>query len=250
MKNVLIILFLGLSFSLLSQRGKVKVPSYFGFQIKPVFPTRFIGEPELFLSRDGFETRLSQKIGYSFGGTVRAGITELIAFETGINYTQRNFDLTMAYPDSSSFARDTLSFISYDIPINALIYIKLSEKWYSNASLGLLLNYKPTDIGAFNQPGGEHYYKHTGLTRSKVSFDVNANVGFELRTEKSGFFYVGGSGRVPLAPLFDLVADYVYEGNTVRLIGEVDGSFLSVDFKYFFPNIKNKGKQFNKGPIE
>ncbi len=232
------------------QVQKEKVPSYFGFQIRPVFPTQFIGDPELSLQGEGFETTLSQKMGFGFGGTVRAGLTELIAFETGINYTQRNFDLTMAYPDSASYATDTLTFIEYDIPLNILMYIKMSEQWYANASLGFLLTFKPTDIGAFNQPGGQHYYKHTGLTRSKLGFDVNANIGFELRTKKSGFFYLGGSGRVPLSPLFDLVADYIYEGNTTRLVGEVDGSFLSIDFKYFFPIINNKGKQFTKAPIE
>jgi len=250
MKKLIIIFCCLIVSQAFSQQRRVKVPSYFGFQIRPVFPTQFIGDPVLNLQKEGFETTLSQRLGYGFGGTVRAGITELIAIETGINYTQRSFDLTMGYPDSSSFAVDTLTFIEYDIPINALIYIKLSDQWYANASLGFLLSYKPTDIGSFNQPGGKHYYKHTGLTRSKLGFDVNANVGFEFRTEKNGFFYLGGSGRVPLAPLFDLVADYIYDNNIIRVIGEVDGSFLSIDFKYFFPIIRNKGKQFNEAPID
>jgi hypothetical protein len=44
---------------------------------------------------------------------------------------------------------------------------------------------------------------------------------------------------VPFAPVFELIAQYKYEGykNTVR--GNIDGSFLSIDFKYFFPNINN-----------
>jgi hypothetical protein len=238
------------AFTSYSQVKKSKVPSYFGFQIRPVFPTRFIGEPLLEMDGDGFETSIQQKIGYGFGGTVRVGLTKLIALETGINYTERNFDLFMAKPDSNSFANDTLTFIEYDIPINALFYIQLSEKWYMNTSLGLALNFKPTDIGAFNQPGGLHFYKHTGLVTDKFHFDLNANVGFEFRTEKSGFFYLGGSARVPFAPLFTLIADYTYQGNNTRLIGEVDGSFLAIDFKYFFPNIANKGPQFQEGPIE
>jgi hypothetical protein len=233
-----------------SQVKRTKVPSYFGFMIRPVFPTQFIGEPLLELSGDGFETSIQQKVGYGFGGTVRAGLTKLIALETGINYTERNFDLYMAKPDSNSFAVDTLSFIEYDIPINALFYIQLSEKWFMNTALGISLNFKPSDIGAFNQPGGPHFYKHTGLVTDKFHFDLNANVGFEFRTEKNGFFYLGGSARVPFAPLFTLVADYTYQGNNTRLLGEVDGSFLAIDFKYFFPNIANKGPQFQKGPIE
>lgn len=250
MKNLLSIIFV-LSFSLgFAQAKKNRVPSYFGLQVRPVLPTRFIGSPTLSAQKDGFETSISQRLGYSFGGTVRAGLTKTIALETGINYTQRNFDITMAYPDSMSFAESDMTFIEYDIPINALMYIQLSDKFYMNASIGFALTIKPTDVGIWTTPGGYHTYKHTGLTRRKMGFDANANVGFEYRTEKDGFFYIGGSARVPFAPLFDLVADYIYQGNSVRIVEPVDGSFLAIDFKYFFPNIKNKGPQFQNGPIE
>jgi hypothetical protein len=61
---------------------------------------------------------------------------------------------------------------------------------------------------------------------------------------------LGGSARVPFSPVFDIVANYQWQGNLIQAIGEVDGSFLAIDFKYFFPNIKNKGPQFIEGPIE
>ena len=249
MKQFLLIVFsLLLSWSY-AQPKKSKVPSYFGVQIRPVFPTKFIGNSFASGALDGFETTIQQKMGFSFGATVRAGITNTIAFETGINFTQRNFDLTMGVPDSNSYAEDNLTFIEYDVPVNALFYIKLAEQWYMNASLGGSITYKPTDVGTFNQPGGPFYYKHTGLIRNRVGIDANANLGFEFRTEKSGFFYVGGSARVPFAPLFDLIADYQYEGNNTRIVFPVDGSFLALDFKYIFPIINNKGPQFKTGPI-
>lgn len=229
---------------------KEKVPSYFGIQIRPVFPTKFIGDSYMSLQKDGFETEIQQKTGYSFGGTVRAGITKLIALETGINYTKRRFDITMAVPDSNSYAKDDLSFIEYDIPVNALMYIQLSQEFYMNASIGAIISFKPSDVGIFNQPGGYHSYRHTGYVKNKLGFGVNANFGFEYRTKESGFFYVGGSARVPFAPLFTLIAEYSYQGVYNKTFGDVDGSFLTIDFKYFFPNIKNKGVQFNDGPVE
>ncbi|MBL4862379.1 MAG: hypothetical protein JKY09_05110 [Crocinitomicaceae bacterium] len=250
MKIRLIILFSILATSLFSQVKKEQFPSYFGLQVRPVFPTRFIGDPELTLVKDGFETTLVQKMGYSFGATVRVGLTKLIALETGINFTERNFNLSTAVPDSNSFANDQMTFIEYDVPINGLIYIQLAKQWYMNASLGVALTFKPTDIGVLNKPGGYHTFTHTGVARRKSGFDLNANLGFEFRTEKDGFFYLGGSGRIPFAPLFDLVADYTHQGDNTRVYGEVDGSFLTLDFKYFFPNIKNKGPQFHHGPIE
>lgn len=251
-KTFLPLLFLLLTFYSVGQtaiRKKERFPSYFGIQVRPVLPTRFIGEASATFSQEGFSTTISQKVGYSFGGTVRAGITKLIAFETGINFTQRNFNIDMSVADSNVYATNDLSFIQYDIPLNALIYVQLSEKFFMNASLGVALNFKPTDVGVLTLPGGSFSFTHTGRVNSLATVDLNANFGFEYRTEKIGFFYIGGSARVPFSPLFTLVSQYKYQGYKTTIYGDVDGSFLSVDFKYFFPNISKKGTQFQRGPI-
>jgi len=250
MKIYLIILTLFFCDSVFSQDAKQNPPSYFGIQVRPVFPTSFIGSPELSLSKDGFESTITQKMGYSFGGTVRVGLTKLVALETGINFTQRNFDIVMAVPDSNIAGSNTLGFIEYDVPLNALFYVQLADNWYMNASIGFALTYKPTDVATYNSPGGYHAFIHTGVTRGKVGIDANANFGFEFRTKKKGFFYLGGSARVPFAPVFDILAQYRWQGDVIKMVGEIDGSFLAIDFKYFFPNIKNKGPQFNEGPIQ
>ncbi len=258
-KYTIITLFLVLAFGTLAQDSKKspkkeRVPSYFGLQVRPVFPTRFIGSPTLNLNTADSDplyvtTTLRQKMGYSFGATVRAGLTKLIALETGINFTQRNFDIDMALPDSSIYGSNDLSFISYDIPINALFYIRLADQWYMNASLGVAMSFSPTNVQAETNPRSVHFFRQTGLVDSKVGFDLNANIGFEFRTEKSGFFYLGGSGRVPFKPIFTLLSEHHYQGYATYIYGDVDGSFLSIDFKYFFPNINNKGTQFKGGPI-
>lgn len=235
-----------------TQTKREKVPSYFGLQVKPILPTRFIGNPVLTQLDSGFHTTFSQRTGYSFGGVVRVGLTKLLALETGINLNQRNFDIEMSVPDSNVYATNDLSFVTYDIPINALVYIKLDEKWYMNTTIGTAMSYNPTNVGVKTLPGGYHTFRHTGLAK-KVIFELNAEVGFEFRTEKSGFFYLGGIGRVPFEPLFYLKSQYAYQGYKVTIDaenqGKVDGSYLAVTFKYFFPNIKNKGQQFQNGPI-
>ena len=250
MKIYLILLALFFFSPSFSQDDANSLPSYFGIQIRPVFPTSFIGSPETSLSKDGFNVKINHKIGYSFGGTVRVGLTKLMALETGLNFTERNFNLEMEVPDSNAFATNSMSFIEYDLPINGLIYIQLAENWFMNASIGFALTYKPTDVRIFNSPGGENTFTIFGVRGSKVGIDANANVGFEFRTKKKGFFYLGGSARVPFSPVFDIVANYQWQGNLIQAIGEVDGSFLAIDFKYFFPNIQNKGPQFIDGPIE
>lgn len=232
-----------------NQDIKERFPSYFGIQVRTLFPTQFIGQSTLTLSQNGFSTTIEQSLGYSFGGTVRAGLTKLLAFETGINYTQREFNISMTVPDSNIYATNNLTFISYDIPLNGLVYIQMGKQVFMNASLGLALTFKPTDVGILTKPGGSNLFYHTGLVKRKAGFDINANIGFEYRTKKSGFFYLGGSGRVPIGPLFQMIAQYKYQGIKTTVTGNVDGSYLSIDLKYFFPNIRNRGIQFTRGPI-
>lgn len=250
MKNLLVLVALFATFSGNAQVGKVAPPSYFGLQVRTLFPTQFIGSNSLELQKDGFYSTINQRIGYSFGGTVRVGVTELIAFDTGINFNQRYYSIDYSVPDSNITGSDQFGFIEYDVPINALFYIKLSEQWYMNASLGFAATFKPTNVQTSTQPFGFHQFIYTGLLRSKLGFDANANFGFELRTRKKGFFYIGGSARVPFSPLFDMIASYEWQGLSRRATGEIDGSYLSLDLKYFFPNIRNKGIQFQNGPIE
>lgn len=250
MKIGFYILILLSTFGVSAQEKKEKLPTYFGIQVRPVFPTKFIGDKITELSGGGFESTITQRLGFGFGGTIRANITKLIAIESGINFTQRYFDLTMAVPDSNVYAENSMGFIEYDVPINVLIYIQLSEKTFMNASLGVAIAYKPTDVRVQNRPGGKHYFSLYGIRDNSLGVDLNANLGFEYRTEKSGFFYFGGSARVPFAPLFTYAAFYEYDANTTLISGPVDGSFLTLDFKYFFPIVKNKGPQFKNGPIE
>ncbi len=233
-----------------SSAKKEKFPSYFGFQYRPVFPTRFIGDPETIMTQDEYSNTITQQMGFSFGGTVRAGITKLIAIETGINLTRRNFAVSMSIADSNVYGENNLRFLTYDIPLNTLFYVQLSEQFFMNASLGLNIAYKPTNVGILTLPGGSHSFTHTGKAGAKLNFGLNANIGFEFRTEKSGFFYIGGSGLVPFTPLFNMIAQYKYQGYSNTIYADIDGSYLALDFKYFFPNIQQRGPQFKRGPIE
>jgi hypothetical protein len=226
-----------------------KFPSYFGLQFGTVIPSSFVGSPVTSLTNNEFSTQLSQNIGYTFGATVRAGLSKRFAFETGMNFVQRSFNMTMAVADSNVFATNEMRFISYDIPANVLVYIQLSKSLYMNASMGFSLVFKPTSIGVLTAPGSYHSFRHTGRVNRKGGLDLQASMGFEYRTEKKGFFYFGGSARVPLKPLFDLIATYKYQGYSNTIYAQVDGSFLSLDIKYFLPTIKNRGPQFQRGPI-
>ena len=244
-------------FSLLSTfRAQVgiesKIPYYFGFQVKPLFPTKFIGESSSNLSNQGYEVRINQKIGYSFGGVVRIALTDLIGIETGLNFLQRYYQIDMSLADSNIVTSDDFGFIQYDLPINALFYVKLSKELYMNAAIGPSICYKPSSVGTITNPIGKHEFFNIGLVdiRDKVNLDINGNLGFEFRTKKYGFFYLGGCARIQTAPLFNLLSRYRYGTYEVDNFGPVSGSFLALEFKYFIPNTGGNGQKFERGPIE
>ena len=102
--------------SFLGHSQSNRVPSYFGIQYQSVIPNNILGGKSLSFTNESFNSSIRQSIGYSMGATVRFGITELIAFETGINFTKRNFNIDMEVPDSNLSVSDNASFIEYNIP--------------------------------------------------------------------------------------------------------------------------------------
>lgn len=255
MKLVLTISLLLITAFSYGQGRRQRVPSYFGIQVRPLFPAKYIGEKSHnFATTDAdsvqFNSTITQRVGYSFGATVRAGLTKLVALETGINFYQRNFNLEIEVPDSNIYVKNDMSFINYGVPINVLFYIPLSENFYMNASLGASLTFKPTEIGVLTTSSGANEFRSSSITNSKFGIALNANMGFEYRTKKSGFFYLGGSAQIPMAPIFNLRTLYKHEGYESALYGDVSGSYFAIDIKYFFPIIRTKGMQFKEGPIE
>ncbi|MEY4658956.1 MAG: hypothetical protein RJB36_722 [Bacteroidota bacterium] len=252
MRQIFLISFFIPFFLFAQKENKFGVQNYFGFQTRMIVPSNMIGPNSLTLTKDYFTTTIQQNPGYAFGGVVRLGLSELISIETGLNYVQRIFGITMQQTDSNIVATNTMRFIQYDIPISAVINVKLNKSIYANAFLGLALQNKPSSVGIIDNPIGKHQFFHMGLVdiHKKISFDLMTGAGFEWRTKKSGVFYLGGSARVALAPVFQLIAKYQYVNEESLVFGEVNGSYLSVDLKYFLPYKRASNLIFKPGPIQ
>jgi hypothetical protein len=250
-KNIILFFVLTCFFSQALTQNRSIPLSYFGFQFKPIFPGDFLSQSQINVNDTGFFAIFSQKYAYSFGGIVRVGLTKLISIETGINQVKRNYQVDFSLTDSNVVGQTKFGIISYDIPLNTMIYIQLSDKIFSNASLGTSFVYYPSNVGSSNLVDSKYLFVAEGRRNRRFDLEVNANFGFELRTDKNGFFYIGTSAKIPFAPIFKVAAIYEYSNATNKLgIGEVNGSYLAVDLKYFFPLVNNKGKQFNKGIIQ
>ena len=234
----------------LSQNIYYKHNSFFGFQFRPLIPLSVVGDAPFDIQEENFITTITTKMGYNYGGVIRVGISESMAIETGLSYTKRNYQTTFWVPDSNLVASSSLGIVNYDIPINMLVYVKLFDELYMNASLGGSLNFYPSNVRTTVNPFGQHLFIFEGRRGGFFSFDVNANVGFEYRTEKSGNFYLGISGKIPVSPIFLIASEYRYDTQRTVAFGQVEGASFSLDLKYFFHNETYKRDGFKPGPIE
>lgn len=242
------------AFSQQTKKKKDRFPSYFGLTAAPIFGSNFIGSKSTSFQDTALlsTTSFTQKTGFTFGASVRIGVTKLISIETGLYQVRRNFDVDMAYPDSSVFGTKRLSFVNYDIPINALFYVQLSERWYMNAALGLSIVHYPSDVRDSILPGGKYLLQMEGRRVERTHFASGAGIGFEFRTKKAGTFYFGGSAKIPFRPIFLGVGFVKKSGsaNDIISVGRVNGSYFSIEARYYLPTLKQKGEQFKPGPIE
>jgi hypothetical protein len=243
-----------------------KKPTYFGLNYRSIIPSTFTGSKTLSLTKDDYKVSLTQTLGHSFGVVVRSGITKLIAFETGIMYTARNFNVDMTFIDTTDVGfgntlwndRVNLRFINYEIPLSLLVYIKLTNEIYMNASLGVAIRFAPTGIGKTTTAIDLNYIENYGasIVGKRAGINFNANYGFEYRTKTSGFIYFGGSVCVPLGTFMNIQSNH-YRSNEAggktylvkSIAGAADGSYIGIDLKYFFPIIEKKGVQPLQGPI-
>jgi hypothetical protein len=239
-------------FSQLGEK-KEKFPLLFGLQARILQPSEFLGPHTSTLLDGGFSSSLNQKTGFSYGALIRADYTKSISLEVGLNYIQRQFNAQMSYTDSITSISDSnkLTFINYEIPLTGIVKIQMGQKLFATAGLGPSFSYKPTNVALIDQPGGPHTFYHSGTVK-KFGIDLNAQIGFEFRTRKSGIYYIGGAVKVPTNYLFNWGGKYSKQNSSQYFIDftKVNGAFLTIDLRYYLPKIKNSGLQFIKGPIE
>lgn len=232
---------------------KDRFPSYFGLAVSPIIPNDFIGSKTAVFrdSAQTMTTTFNQRTGITFGASVRIGITKLISIETGIYQVRRNFSADIAVPDSNVYGSKILSFVNYDIPINALIYVQLADKWYMNAALGLSVNQYPSDV-MDTVLLDKNKLQFEGRRVNRTHFSTNAGIGFEYRTKKAGTFYLGAAGKITFQPIMFGVGIMSQLNTSAKLIsyGRINGGYFSLDFRYYIPTTRLKGEQFKKGPIE
>lgn len=226
-----------------------RFPSFFGIGGYAVFPNNFQDSKSITLTDSISTSTITQMVGRSLGAHLRRHYGERFGLETGIFYTQRSFLIDMSVPDSNIFSSTDIRFITFDVPLNGMLFLKMSEKIYANTGLGIGMTYKPSNVGVVSNPSGKHQFAHGGLIDQKFTFNVNGHIGFELRTYEDGILYLGGVARVPFSPLFRFQSKYQYGNNSVINFANFNAGWLGIELKYYFHNVKNKGSQPIVGPM-
>lgn len=229
-RYVILIFALLMSFTGIGQKGITTL----GMQYKPIIPNRIIGTYEQDFSVDNFQSSIQQKLGHSFGMVIRQGITNVVSFETGLVFTQRNFRLNFAVEDSGYAAQDKVGIIGYEIPLKGLIFIRLGEGLFMNTAIGASFNYFPSDVRVTVPIRNNQYFLQEGARLNRVQGALLTNIGFEYRTKKSGYFYLGSSFNLPFASIITFAMSYEYPPGQLLAIENIRGSYLTLDLRYYF----------------
>lgn len=209
-----------------------------GFQYKPIFSSAFFKTGPIDIEQNNVNFNISPQSGYCFGMVIRKGITSQISIETAINYIKRNYELSIS--EGSFKGESDFSIIGYEIPFQGLVFIRLSEHIYMDAATGISMDFFPSDI--FTQDIS--YFKNKGYRTSWVIPSLIANIGWEYRTPKSGYFYLGASYHRPFTNIY--TSEVTYLPTNEIIVSKLSGNYMTVDLRYFFhekPVQKKKKKK-------
>ena len=208
-----------------------------GIQFKPMLPPGFFNAESAQEVVNNIEFKTEQQFGYAAGMVIRWGLTRSISLETGINFARRNYRLSIDSLDNNFQTEIDYRIIGYEIPLTGLIYVQLGRQWYMNASFGASIDLFPRDFYTDDSEG----YIHETVRTSWIQLAALANLGFEYRTEKSGYFYLGSSFHRPFTDMYEskIGEDDAVEATAVL---PLNGVYLTLDLRYFFHEDPQKKK--------
>lgn len=226
-----------------------------GIEFRPIFPANFLKTGDQTIGNGDFDVLVSPKFGFSAGMTIRYAFHKRLALETGINFVQRNYNLSIhrdsvvvdpLYTSPTYDSKTDFTIIGYEHPIKLLVFVRLAENFYMNAAGGFQFTFFPSDIFTSDEGtlSSDQYFRHSSL---RLGFDGKpgndgfihggaiANLGWEYRTKKIGYFYLGATYQIPFADIYKSRFQYVepnYESDVLEL--GLNGSYLTFDIRYFF----------------
>ena len=209
----------------------------FGFQLRPIIPNAYLNTDIETASLPNFTYSAKSNVGISFGSIIRKPLGKFWNLETGLNFVKRSYSLNFDLNDSVQVhSKQNMTFIAYEIPIQALIYVRLGKAWYMNASAGISIDFFPSETETFSSEKIDSSYYDFSQKTYRIKWSALAaqsNLGFEYRTEKDGYYYIGASFHRPFGRIAGSQGLVESISGSDRLWLSLSGSYFSIDLKYF-----------------
>lgn len=204
-----------------------------GFQYRPIIASEFFGTGPINLSHnDSLSGNLTQKLGHSFGMVIRKGFTKKISLEIGINYTRRNYDLFLKDDNYTHDPNLDFGIVAYEVPVQGLYYVQFTQNLFMDVAGGFAMVKFASDVHSQSSDGS--VYQLTIIRNSFFAAAFTANVGFEYRTKKAGYFYLGASYHKPFKDMAKTRIEYQEDYQVTFFEQQLNGTYLTIDLRYFF----------------
>jgi hypothetical protein len=209
----------------------------FGLSVKPIIPSKFFDSAEETVSEDFLTMTFTPRMGFNFGMLMRRGFTDVFSLEAGIHLVRRNYKVTTFDSDYNIEMDNKFAFIGYEIPIQGLIYVRLGDQMWMNGSGGISFDSYPSNVFSTSDTRIDTVTFDLELNTQRSSWvqvSLVANYGFEYRTKKGGWYYLGASYHRPFTDIGTTFAEYTRQTIPYDLEYNLSGSYLTIDLRYFF----------------
>jgi hypothetical protein len=217
----------------------------FGLQFKPIIAAAYFDAGDESAQWQEYNFNLSPRFGQSLGMIVRYNLSSTFSTETGLNLVNRRYQLSVDNSDIGLQDLSNFTLRSYELPIQILSHVKVSDKYYLNAAFGNSFNIFASDVISFGEENP--FFFQSTSRRKRTQSALIANLGMEYRTLEKGIFYLGFSLHRPWKntarsyPEFDDGTNSFNTqapgGNNVKYM-DISGNYLTLDLRYFFPQKK------------
>ena len=115
--------------------------------------------------------------------------------------------------------------------------LPLHSQMWMNAAGGVSFDFYPSNIfsNSFaSEDTLDFELEQTTFRYSWVQMSVSTNLGFEYRTKKDGYFYLGASFHQPLTDIALSRVTYTLNRVPQSVEHKLSGVYLTLDFRYFF----------------
>ena len=201
----------------------------FGMQFKPIFVSDIGGGGAFITSEGPLSVGVMPSTGFAYGMIVRRGLTKNISIESGLNRVQSNYGYLFTDSDTEFERQLNFGIVSYEVPIKAMIFVRMGERLYLNNGLGFSVDIYASDVAV-----GDIQLEALTLRGAWAKIALEGHVGFEYRTKKAGYFYLGGTYHNPFSPVARSIVFYSTATDLRHMDFFLRGGYLTLDLKYFF----------------